>query len=119
MQHLAELEEILNGYLRHEPSAVWLQRMEEAGLPAGPVLDILEMQADPQAQARDMILEVDHPVAGRVKTLGHPVKFSETPASVRRAAPVLGQHSREILQEAGYGTAQIESMIAAGAVIAA
>lgn len=119
MQHLAELEEILNGYLRLEPSAVWLQRMEEAGLPAGPVLDILEMQADRQAQARDMILEVDHTVAGRVKTLGHPVKFSETPASVRRAAPVLGQHSREILQEAGYATAQVESMIAAGAVIAA
>lgn len=119
MQHLAELEEILNGYLRLEPSAVWLQRMEEAGLPAGPVLDILEMQADRQAQAREMILEVDHTVAGRVKTLGHPVKFSETPASVRRAAPVLGQHSREILQEAGYATAQIEAMIAAGAVIAA
>ncbi|MGM0659763.1 MAG: CaiB/BaiF CoA transferase family protein [Pseudomonadota bacterium] len=119
MQHLAELEEILNGYLRQNPSAVWLERMEHAGLPAGPVLDILEMQADPQAQARDMILEVDHPVAGRVRTLGHPVKFSETPASLRRAAPVLGQHSREVLQEAGYDAAQIEAMIAAGTVIAA
>ncbi len=119
MQHLAELEEILNGYLRQDPSAVWLERMEHAGLPAGPVLDILEMQADPQAQARDMILEVDHPVAGRVRTLGHPVKFSETPASLRRAAPVLGQHSREVLQEAGYDAAQIEAMIAAGTVIAA
>ncbi|MFO7758260.1 MAG: CoA transferase, partial [Roseovarius sp.] len=119
MQHLAELEEILNGYLRQNPSAVWLERMGHAGLPAGPVLDILEMQADPQAQARDMILEVDHPVAGRVRTLGHPVKFSETPASLRRAAPVLGQHSREVLQEAGYDAAQIEAMIAAGTVIAA
>jgi crotonobetainyl-CoA:carnitine CoA-transferase CaiB-like acyl-CoA transferase len=119
MQHLAELEEILNGYLRHETSAVWLERMEEAGLPAGPVLDILEMQADRQAQARDMILDVDHPVAGRVKTLGHPVKYSETPARLRRAAPVLGQHSREVLAEAGYDATRIEAMIAAGAVIAA
>ncbi|WP_417726757.1 CaiB/BaiF CoA transferase family protein [Roseovarius sp.] len=119
MQHLQELEEILNGYLRHETSAVWLERMEKAGLPAGPVLDILQMQADPQAHARDMIVEVDHPVAGTVKTLGHPIKFSETPASIRRAAPVLGQHSREVLREAGYVTDQIEAMIASGAVIAA
>jgi len=93
--------------------------MEQAGLPAGPVLDILEMQADPQARAREMIVEVDHPTAGRVKTLGHPVKFSETPASLRRAAPVLGQHSREVLQEAGYDAQEIEAMVASGAVIAA
>ena len=93
--------------------------MERAGLPAGPVLDILQMQADPQAHARDMIVEVDHPVAGAVKTLGHPVKFSETPASIRSAAPLLGQHSREVLHEAGYDTGQIEAMIASGAVIAA
>lgn len=119
MQHLKELEDILNGYLGHETSAVWLERMEKAGLPAGPVLDILEMQADPQAHARDMIVEVDHPVAGAVKTLGHPVKFSETPASVRFAAPLLGQHSREVLREAGYDAAQIEAMVASGAVIAA
>jgi crotonobetainyl-CoA:carnitine CoA-transferase CaiB-like acyl-CoA transferase len=118
MQHLGELEDLLNGYLRHETSAVWLERMEKAGLPAGPVLDILEMQADPQALAREMITEVDHPTAGRVKTLGHPVKFSETPASLRRAAPVLGQHSREVLQEAGYDPAEIEAMVASGAVIA-
>jgi crotonobetainyl-CoA:carnitine CoA-transferase CaiB-like acyl-CoA transferase len=119
MQHLGELEDILNGYLRHETSAIWLERMEQAGLPAGPVLDILEMQADPQARAREMIVEVDHPTAGRVKTLGHPVKFSETPASLRRAAPVLGQHSREVLQEAGYDAQEIEAMVASGAVIAA
>ena len=117
MQHLGELEEILNGYLRQEASAVWLERMERAGLPAGPVLDILEMQADPQANWREMIVEMDHPVAGRVKTLGHPVKFSETPASLRRAAPVLGQHSREVLQEAGYDAGEIEAMVASGAVI--
>ncbi len=118
MQHLKELETILNDYLRHETSALWLERMERAGLPAGPVLDILQMQADPQANARDMILDVDHPVAGRVKTLGHPVKFSETPARIRRPAPVLGQHSREVLQEAGYAAAEVEAMIAVGAVIA-
>src|SRR6056297_72417 len=83
MQHLPELERILNDRLAGETTATWLDRMEQAGLPAGPVLDILEMQADPQALARDMIVELDHPSAGPVKTLGHPVKFSETPASIR------------------------------------
>ncbi|MFU8778995.1 MAG: CaiB/BaiF CoA transferase family protein [Roseovarius sp.] len=118
MQHLKELEEILNDHLRHETSEVWLERMKRAGLPAGPVLDILQMQADPQAHARDMIVEVAHPVAGAVKTLGHPVKFSETPANIRSAAPLLGQHSREVLQEAGFAAAEIKAMIATGAVIA-
>ncbi|EDM72800.1 hypothetical protein RAZWK3B_01230 [Roseobacter sp. AzwK-3b] len=118
MQHLAELEGILNEKLATQTTATWLDRMEQAGLPAGPVLDILEMQADPQALARDMIVELEHPSAGPVKTLGHPVKFSETPASIRSAAPVLGQHSREVLSEAGYDGETIDAMISAGAVIA-
>lgn len=119
MENLTALEAILNERLATETTATWLERMEQAGLPAGPVLNILEMQRDPQALARDMIVELDHPVAGPVKTLGHPVKFSETPASIRRAAPVLGQHSREVLQEAGYGGDAIDAMISDGAVIAA
>ncbi|MCZ0814160.1 MAG: CaiB/BaiF CoA transferase family protein [Pseudomonadota bacterium] len=119
MQHLPELERILNEKLAGETTATWLDRMERAGLPAGPVLSIMEMQADPQALARDMIVSLDHPTAGAVKTLGHPVKFSETPASIDGPAPVLGQHSRDVLDEAGYDSATIEAMIAAGAVIAA
>ena len=118
MQHLPELEAILNEKLATATTETWLDRMEQAGLPAGPVLDILEMQADPQALARDMIVELEHPEAGPVKTLGHPVKFSATPASIRSAAPVLGQHSREVLSEAGYDMADIDAMIAAGAVMA-
>ncbi len=119
MQNLSALETILNEKLRHETTETWLTRMEEAGLPAGPVLDILEMHADPQARAREMIVDVEHPKAGTVRTLGHPVKFTETPASIRSAAPLLGQHSREVLREAGYGDTEIEAMIASGGVIAA
>ena len=118
MQHLGELEEILNEKLAGKTTDTWLERMEQAGLPAGPVLNILEMQADPQALARDMIVGLDHPTAGHVQTLGHPVKFSETPANIRHAAPVLGQHSRAVLSEAGYDDAAIDEMIGAGAVIA-
>ncbi|SFN64067.1 Crotonobetainyl-CoA:carnitine CoA-transferase CaiB [Roseovarius lutimaris] len=119
MQNLHALEGILNDRLGHETTQVWLDRMEAAGLPAGPVLDILQMHDDPQTRARDMIVDVAHPKAGSVETLGHPIKFSDTPASIRRAAPVLGQHSREVLAEAGYDSAAIDAMIAAGAVIAA
>lgn len=117
MQHLEVLAEVLTTDLRKQPTAVWLERMEAAGLPAGPVLDILQMHADPQAQARDMIVDVAHPVAGQVKTLGHPIKFGDTPATITRAAPTLGQHSREVLLEYGYQADEIAQMIASGAVI--
>lgn len=118
MQNLDALSDILTTYLRKEKTRVWLERMEAAGLPAGPVLDILEMHADPQARARQMIVEVTHPRAGKVETLGHPIKFSETPAAIDRAAPTLGQHSREVLQEIGYDLKEIADMITEGAVIA-
>lgn len=118
MKNLPELVEILNGYLEKDSSQAWLDRMDAAGLPAGPVLDINQMHQDPQALSREMIVDLDHPTAGPVKTLGHPVKFSETPGSIRSAAPVLGQHSREILAEAGFDDARITQMIDSGAVIA-
>lgn len=117
MQHLKDLEIILGAYLRKEPSRIWLERMDAAGLPAGPVLDILQMHADPQTHARDMVVTVDHPVAGKVQTLGHPIKFSQTPARIGRAAPTLGQHSREVLDELGFPQEEIDKMISSGAVI--
>ncbi|WP_299649514.1 CaiB/BaiF CoA-transferase family protein [uncultured Tateyamaria sp.] len=117
LQNLPALVDILNGYLARDTTANWLARMDAAHLPAGPVNDILQMHDDPQANARDMIVDVDHPTAGRVKTIGHPVKYSRTPASVDQAAPVLGQHSREVLAEVGYDSAEIEALIQANAVI--
>lgn len=119
MSNLSELVETLNGYLAQETTQTWLDRMEKAELPAGPVNDILQMHADPQARAREMIVEVDHPTAGKVETIGHPVKFSRTPASIDHAAPLLGQHTREVLAEVGYDNAQIEALISSHAVVAA
>ena len=77
------------------------------------------MHNDPQAIARDMIIDVDHASVGTVRTIGHPVKFSRTPAKVDHAAPVLGQHSREVLAEIGYETEKIDALIRSNAVIAA
>lgn len=91
--------------------------MEAAGLPAGPVMNICEMHRDPQAVARDMIVETDHPVAGPVKAIGLPVKFSETPGGVARPAPTLGQHGAEVLAENGYCADEIERLISQGALL--
>ncbi|KAF0674677.1 CaiB/BaiF CoA transferase family protein [Profundibacterium mesophilum] len=118
MMHLDALVALLEAELTRETTRTWLERMEEAGLPAGPVLDIAQMHSDPQALARQMIVETEHPVAGRVKTIGLPVKFSDTPGAVQAPAPTLGQHSREILAAAGLDPEQIERMIASGAVLA-
>ena len=99
--------------------ADWLAILNGVGVPAGPVLDIAEMHRDPQALARGMITEVSHSRLGTLKTLGSPIKFSETPGGVGRGAPLLGEHTREVLAEYGYSGDEVEALIADGAVIAA
>ncbi|HEY9548537.1 MAG TPA: CoA transferase, partial [Kiloniellaceae bacterium] len=119
MANRAALEAELNRIFETKTTAAWLAILEQGGFPAGPVLSVAEVHADPQALAREMIVATDHPVAGRVNTLGLPVKFSATPGGVTRPAPVLGQHSRAILGELGFTEAEIARMIEAGTVIAA
>ena len=99
MENREALEAALNAVFARSSTDDWLAVMEEGGLPAGPVLDVAEMHADPQTRARDMVVAVDHPSAGRVETLGAPVKFSATPGGVRRPAPRLGEHTAEVLAE--------------------
>ncbi|HYB55937.1 MAG TPA: CoA transferase [Alphaproteobacteria bacterium] len=95
--HNAELVALLEAPLARETTAHWLAKLGEAGIPAGPVVDHAELFADPQLRAREMVVEVEHPSAGRMKTLGVPIKLSETPGSVRRPAPRLGEHTAEVL----------------------
>ncbi len=119
MDHREALEAALNVLFRARASADWLERFEAAGLPAGPVQSILEMQADPQALARRMVVETEHSKLGPVKTLGLPVKFSETPGEVASGAPVYGEHTRAVLAEHDFSEAEIAALIAEGAVISA
>jgi crotonobetainyl-CoA:carnitine CoA-transferase CaiB-like acyl-CoA transferase len=117
MQNRQSLTEALNTVLRGRSSEEWLRELETAGVPAGPVLDILQMHDDAQTKARRMVVETTHPVAGSVKNIGLPVKFSQTPGAVTRPAPLLGQHTREVLMEAGYDAAAVDALIGAGAAI--
>ena len=119
MKHLAELTPLIAERMKSQPSAHWIREFEAAGVPVGPINRIGDMLADPQVAARDMVIEVDHPKAGRTKALGMPVKFSETPCAVTRAAPLLGQHTREILASLGYDNAAIDRLAACGAVATA
>jgi len=118
MRHLPELEAALTPHFERRGSADWLERLEAAGVPAGPVLNVAQMHEDPQTLARAMVVEVEHSRVGPMRTLGLPVKFSATPGAVARGAPTLGEHTREVLGEHGYEGAEIDALIEAGAVAA-
>ncbi len=119
MQNLEALRRELAAVFGTRGTEEWLQRLEQAGVPAGPILDIGQMHQDPQTLAREMVLQVPHAVLGAVSTLGHPLKYSATPAAVLRGAPVYGQHTREVLEENGYGDDEVDALLVAGVVVAA
>jgi crotonobetainyl-CoA:carnitine CoA-transferase CaiB-like acyl-CoA transferase len=116
MANLDQVREILTPLFLKKTRAAWMELLEEAGVPAGPILDTGEMHNDPQARHRNMIVEVEHSRAGKVDTLGPAIKLSKSPTSVRRAAPLLGEHSREVLAEFGYSAAEIDGYVAAGVI---
>jgi formyl-CoA transferase len=93
----AELERTLAA----RDTADWVDTLLAAGVPAGPILDYEQVVADPHTRAREMVVEMEHPEAGTVYGLGIPVKLSATPGPIRRPAPLLGQHTSEILAELG------------------
>lgn len=90
----------------------WLGTFLNEGIPAGPILDYAESLADPHTHARGMVQHLDHAVEGAMPALGIPAKLSATPGALRTAAPLLGQHTEEVLREVGYEQAVIDQLLA-------
>jgi formyl-CoA transferase len=110
------LERLVEAVTVTRPRAHWLAECERLGIPAGPIYSVPEAHADPHAQAREMVVEQDHPEAGRVRSLGNPVKLSRSPARTRKAAPRLGEDTDAVLAEAGFSAAEIAAFRQRGAV---
>ncbi|MFL5288359.1 MAG: CoA transferase, partial [Rhodopila sp.] len=102
----AQINAIVGGKLAGNTTAYWVETLNAAGVPCGPVNSIAEVFADPQIQAQQMVIDVDHPGHGFVRMLGFPIKLSETPCRVRRSAPELGEHSDAVLAELNYSEAE-------------
>ena len=98
-QNYEVLEPILNEAMKARTTQEWLEELEQAEIPCGPVNTIDKVAADPQIQAREMIVDVHHPTAGSFKVANTPFKFSRTPTKLERASPDLGEHTKEVLGE--------------------
>ena len=110
VRNRAELRPILAARFSEADSGHWLRRLDEAGIPCGPVNDVLAAFEQHQAVARGMRVEIEHPSLGRVPQIGLPYKLSATPASIRSAPPLLGEYSAEILAELGYSPSEVERL---------
>ena len=114
--HRDALAAAIEGETRSATRAAWLVRLDDAGIPCGALLDYAEAFETPQARAREMSVEVDHPALGRLRSIGTPIKMSSTPLDPATRAPLLGEHTTQVLREAGYELAAIDAMRARGSV---
>jgi crotonobetainyl-CoA:carnitine CoA-transferase CaiB-like acyl-CoA transferase len=111
-----EIAEILIPILRARTTAEWIATLRERGVWCAPVNDYEQVFAEPAVRYLDPVLEIDHPEAGRVRLLKHPVRYGSGEPNVRHLPPRIGEHTETILREAGYSPADIERLRAAGAV---
>ncbi len=102
----ARIEAVMSGQCR----AHWLALFETRDIPCGPINDYSQALTDPHILARELVVETDHPTLGRIKTLGTPLKLSDTPLTPGRPAPLLGQHTDDVLAEAGFTTNEIAEL---------
>jgi CoA:oxalate CoA-transferase len=117
VQHRRELSTLLEPVMLEKSTQEWLEILLDAGIPCGKIQSVGEVCEDPQVQARDMIVPLQHPKAGPIRVTGVPIKLSETPGMVDRPPPLLGEHSAQVLQEWLHMSAgTVEGMRQAGAL---
>ncbi len=116
VRHRAVLVPLLAEVMRTRRKAEWLDSLEAAKVPCGPINDLAEVFADPQVRSRGMTVEMPHPLAEQVRLVASPMKFSATPVQYRRPPPLLGEHTDEVLAEAGLSAEEVAALRAVGAV---
>ncbi|MGM0688170.1 MAG: CaiB/BaiF CoA transferase family protein [Bacillota bacterium] len=115
-QHPGELKEILEQITREKKTDEWVQIMENAGVSCGRIRTIDQVLTDPHVDAREMVIDIEHPKAGMIKLTGVPVKLSMTPGEVTAAPPTLGQHTDQVLEEIGYSGSDIRGFREKGVI---
>jgi crotonobetainyl-CoA:carnitine CoA-transferase CaiB-like acyl-CoA transferase len=98
VENRAELTRRLQAVFARRSTKEWVELLEAAGVPNGPINDVAQVFEEPQVKARGIKVELDHPVAGRLPTVANPMRFSATPVEYKLAPPLLGQHTEEILR---------------------
>ena len=116
VRHRQRLAAAIEAVTATRPRAHWLAELDAHDIPCGPIHDYREVMDDPQVRAREMVVETEHPTLGTISTLGTPIKLSSTPLAPGRPAPLLGQHTDDILREAGYDAGEIAALRADGIV---
>jgi crotonobetainyl-CoA:carnitine CoA-transferase CaiB-like acyl-CoA transferase len=111
VRNRAALVERIEAITTGQPRSHWLDALETRGIPCGPINTYAEAFADPQVRARNMVVEIEHPALGRLSVPGSPMKMSETPPVIGRRAPLLGEHTGEVLREAGCSDKEIAEVM--------
>jgi formyl-CoA transferase len=110
VRNRTRLAALIEGVMSGQACRHWLALLDAAEIPCGPINDYSQVFSDPQVTARGMVLETDHPVLGSLRTLGSPIKMSATPADATRRAPLLGEHTDEVLMESGLSADEITAL---------